>query len=97
MLGGRLLRRLWLCWSCLLGVRGWSSLRLGAGFWRLVLIALAAALGLSVLLPRVESWWGIEVPLPWYIGGLAIAVVVIVALIIRALSRLAIGLDPDSS
>jgi hypothetical protein len=61
----------------------------------LVIVSQIGTLALVVVLPRlVESWLGYEIPLPWFIGGAVVAVVVIVAAIIGALSRIAVGLTP---
>ena len=61
----------------------------------LALVALVGAFVLVVLVPRaIESWLGYTLPLPWFIGGALVAVVVIVGAIITRLSRLAAGLEP---
>lgn len=63
----------------------------------LVLFTLVGVNVLLVIVPRlIESWLGYELPLPWFIGGVLVATVVMVAAIIRCLSRLATGLEAVS-
>lgn len=65
-----------------------------AGVRRLVLASLLGTLVLVVIAPRLlEHWLGAAVPLPWFLGGAAVALLVVVTVIIRALSRLAVGLE----
>lgn len=64
---------------------------------RLVFTALIGIFTLVGLVPRLlETWLGITLPLPWFIGGCLVAVVIMVGAIIHSLSRLAAGLEPAS-
>jgi hypothetical protein len=66
-----------------------------SGVRRLALTALSGVLVFVVLVPRaIEAWLGITLPLGWFIGGVAVATVIGVAAIIRALARLTAGLAP---
>lgn len=67
---------------------------LRSGLRWLVLFALAGVNLLLVIVPRlIEAWLGTEIPLPWFIGGVLTAGVILVWAIIRWLSRLATGLE----
>ena len=60
----------------------------------LTLSALFGATVVTVLVPRLlESWWGITLPLRWFIGGIGVALVIGVGAIIHLLSRLTAGLE----
>jgi len=72
--------------------------RVRSGVRRLAVLAPAGTFALVVLVPRlIEAWWGFTLPLPWFIGGAAVALVVIVAAIIMQLARLTAGLEPVSA
>jgi FtsH-binding integral membrane protein len=72
--------------------------RVRAGVRWLTLLALGGSIGLVVVLPRlIEAWLGFVIPLPWFIAGAALVTVLLVAVIIRRLSRLTVGLEPVSA
>jgi hypothetical protein len=65
------------------------------GVRRLVLFALIGTLVLVVAVPRlIDAWLGYTMPLGWFLGGAAVATVIMVAAIIRGLTRLTGGLAP---
>lgn len=68
-----------------------------SGVRRLLLLALLGSLALVVLVPRaIEGALGFTLPLGWFVGGVAVVLVVMVTVIIRALARLTHGLAPVS-
>lgn len=69
-----------------------------SGVRRLAMLALTGTFVLVVLVPRlIEAWWGITLPLPWFIGGAVVALVGIVGAVIAGLARLTAGLAPVSA
>lgn len=68
-----------------------------SGVRRLFLLALFGSLALASLVPRaIEGALGFTLPLGWFAGGVAVVLVVMVAVIVRALARLTQGLAPVS-
>ena len=68
-----------------------------SGVRRLALITLVGAIVLAVVLPRtIESWMGMTMPLGWFIAYALVALAVAFVAIMRALSRLTVGLEPVS-
>ncbi len=71
---------------------------LRAGLRWLMFFALFGSYALVALIPRIiESWLGFVLPLPWFIGILLVAVVVMIGTIITFLRRSAAGLVPVSA
>lgn len=63
----------------------------------LVAAAMFGSVVFAVVVPRlIEHWLGFEIPLPWFIGGAAVAVVIAFFAIMRCLKRLTVGLEPVS-
>ncbi len=68
---------------------------LRAGVRWLTFSSLVWVLVAVVLVPRaVESWLGFTLPLPWFVAGAGVVTVATVAVIIRVLARLTVGLEP---
>jgi len=60
----------------------------------LVAVSLGTTFLLITLVRMIEGWLGYEVPLPWFIGGAAVVLVVAFVAIMHCLSRLTVGLAP---
>jgi hypothetical protein len=66
-----------------------------SGVRRLAMLALLGAFVFAVVLPRaVETWFGMTIPLGWFIAYAVVALVIGFVLIIKVLSRLTAGLQP---
>lgn len=65
-----------------------------AGVRWLIVISLGGVFGLIWLVRAIESWAGAELPLPWFVAGAVIVLVIAFVLNMRALKRLTVGLEP---